>query len=274
MSSILPALHRAAFNDIIFEGRNKLYGAYDLRLIYPRHLKRAALLMLWGCGVVAAGPTALRYLLPAPAEVVQPARPNTPIYETTEPPVFDQPKPPIAQPRQPAQPVQVATQENLTRVIVSDHDNVVEAEIKTMIQLNDGPDIGTRTQVGEAGLLPPIAEEPLITTGLGGTDEVFINVEKMPEFPGGSAALLREIATRMRYPALALRNGVEGRVYAKFVVDETGQVTNISIVKGIGAGCDEEAARVLATLPRFTPGEQNGRPVKVYFNVPISFQIK
>ena len=63
-------------------------------------------------------------------------------------------------------------------------------------------------------------------------------------------------------------------MYVKFVVDETGQVVNPEVIKGIGGGCDEEAVRVLRTLPRFTPGQQNGRPVKVYFNVPISFQIK
>ena len=96
----------------------------------------------------------------------------------------------------------------------------------------------------------------------------------MPQYPGGNAELLRYVAHHIRYPALALRNGIEGRVYVKFVVDETGRVIDLNVVKGIGGGCDEEAVRVLRTLSRFEPGRQNGRAVKVYFNVPIAFMIK
>lgn len=104
--------------------------------------------------------------------------------------------------------------------------------------------------------------------------KVYQYVEQMPVFPGGQEALLQYIAKNIKYPALALRNQVEGKVFIAFVVGPDGQVTDVKVQKGIGAGCDEEASRVIKNLPKFAPGKQNGRAVSVSYTVPVTFAIK
>ena len=104
-------------------------------------------------------------------------------------------------------------------------------------------------------------------------DKPFDYVEQIPEYPGGNGAIIKHMAENVRYPAKALRKSVRGKVYVKFIVDETGQVIEPVVQRGIGSGCDAEAVRVVRQLARFTPGRQNGQPVKVYYNVPISFSI-
>lgn len=104
-------------------------------------------------------------------------------------------------------------------------------------------------------------------------DEVFTIVEDQPEFPGGMAAFYKYVGDNMKYPSQARRMGIEGRVYVQFVVDKVGNVTEVKAVKGIGAGCDEEAERVLREAPKFKPGKQRGRAVKVRMVLPIIFRL-
>ena len=104
-------------------------------------------------------------------------------------------------------------------------------------------------------------------------DVVYTYVEQMPEFPGGNGALIAFLEKKVQYPDLARRNGVEGKVYVKFVVDKTGVVTNPEIVKGLADGCNEEVLRVVHQLPRFTPGRQNGHLVRVYYMVSVPFRL-
>ncbi|WP_421875222.1 energy transducer TonB [Marinoscillum sp.] len=104
-------------------------------------------------------------------------------------------------------------------------------------------------------------------------EEVFTIVEDQPEFPGGMAAFYKYVGDNMDYPSQARRMGIEGRVYVQFVVDKDGTVTEVTSVKGIGAGCDEEAERVLREAPKFKPGKQRGRAVKVRMVLPIIFKL-
>jgi protein TonB len=104
-------------------------------------------------------------------------------------------------------------------------------------------------------------------------DEVFTIVEDQPQFPGGMPAFYKFVGDNMRYPAQARRMGIEGRVFVQFVVDRDGSVTEVKAVKGIGAGCDEEAERVIKTSPKFKPGKQRGRAVKVRMVLPIIFKL-
>ena len=104
-------------------------------------------------------------------------------------------------------------------------------------------------------------------------EEVFTIVETRPEFPGGIDAFYEFVGNRIEYPKTARRLGIEGKVFVQFVVDKTGDVTNIEVVRGIGAGCDEEAVRVMNLVPNFSPGKQRGRPVKVRMVVPIYFKM-
>ncbi|MEQ6121675.1 energy transducer TonB [Reichenbachiella sp. MALMAid0571] len=104
-------------------------------------------------------------------------------------------------------------------------------------------------------------------------DEIFDIVEDQPTPPGGMAAFYKFVGKSMKYPNQARRMGIEGRVFVQFVVDKDGTLTEIKAVKGIGAGCDEEAVRVLKSAPKWKPGKQRGRPVKVRMILPITFKL-
>ena len=121
-------------------------------------------------------------------------------------------------------------------------------------------------------ILPAAAQvEPKTTTTH--TDDVYIIVEEMPEFPGGKQALGQYLGAHITYPAAAQRNGLEGLVVLSFVVDQQGNITDIEPVKRLGGGTDEEAIRVVKSKPRWKPGKQNGRYVKTLFTLPIRFEM-
>ncbi len=104
--------------------------------------------------------------------------------------------------------------------------------------------------------------------------EIFVIVEEMPEFPGGAEALLRYLHENIRYPQMARENRIEGLVVVQFIIDEKGVLSNVTVLRGIGGGCDEEAVRVIKTMPAWKPGVQRGIPVKVRYNVPVRFVLK
>lgn len=104
-------------------------------------------------------------------------------------------------------------------------------------------------------------------------EEVFTIVEDAAEFPGGVQAFYKFVQTKMKYPAQARRMGIEGKVYVQFIVDKDGSVTDVQAVKGIGAGCDEEAVRVLQSSPKWSPPKQRGVPVKQKIILPITFKL-
>ncbi|WKN44329.1 energy transducer TonB [Tunicatimonas pelagia] len=106
------------------------------------------------------------------------------------------------------------------------------------------------------------------------TDEIHIVVEEKPSFPGGEKAFYQYVASKMKYPKLAVRQGIDGRVFVQFVVNRDGSLTDIQVIKGIGGGCDEEAVRVLGSAPRWNPGKQRGKPVRVRMALPIIFQLQ
>lgn len=105
-------------------------------------------------------------------------------------------------------------------------------------------------------------------------DSIFIGVEEMPSFPGGDNALLSFLGKNINYPQMAADAGIMGMVYVSFVVDKSGNVNNIRVLKGIGGGCDEEAIRVLKQMPKWSPGKQRGKAVNVHFNLPIKFRLQ
>ena len=103
---------------------------------------------------------------------------------------------------------------------------------------------------------------------------VFVTVEDMPLFPGGDAALLKWISEQIRYPTIAAENGIEGRVNCQFVVNADGSVSDVVVIRPIDPSLDKEAIRVLKLLPKFKPGQQRGKPVRVKYSVPVRFQLQ
>ena len=140
-----------------------------------------------------------------------------------------------------------------------------EEEIEEEIELDLDVDI-TEEAVIEDIVFEDAPEEEV-------ADEVFTIVEDQPTPIGGNAAFYKFVQKNLKYPSQAKRMGIEGKVYVQFVVDKDGSITEVQSVKGIGAGCDEEAARVLKMAPKWKPGKQRGKPVKVRMVMPIVFKL-
>ncbi len=103
--------------------------------------------------------------------------------------------------------------------------------------------------------------------------QIFTVVESMPSFPGGEAARIQYLNDNIKYPQMARESGIQGRVFVTFVVERNGSVTDVKVLRGIGGGCDEEAIRVIQNMPKWEPGKQRGKPVRVQFNMPILFKL-
>jgi protein TonB len=104
--------------------------------------------------------------------------------------------------------------------------------------------------------------------------EIFQIVEEMPSFPGGDQKMMEYVAKNIKYPQIARETGVQGKVFVNFVVEPDGSVSNVKILRGIGGGCDEEAMRVVKSMPKWKPGKQRGKPVRVSYNLPVNFRLQ
>ena len=105
-------------------------------------------------------------------------------------------------------------------------------------------------------------------------DKVFEKVEDMPEFPGGEQAMMKFVAENVQYPEEAKEKEISGRVLVGFIVEKDGSVNEVKIVRGIGGGCDEEAVRVVKAMPKWKPGKEKGKPVRVSYMMPFTFKLQ
>ena len=272
-------LATASLDDIVFDGRNQGYGAYQLRALYQRHIMRAL--------AIATAIFALLVVFPLVAQLLKEALPMAPPKvldsgnKLITPPLTPDPitpLPPTAKP--PVTPPPPPTMENVVSMVVDDKVAPEESEVPNQDELRDKQS-GVRTIEGEPNTGNPNLEELLPEKGDAATNEVvdkhvYVSVEQMPELPGGGGqtAIVLAIQRAVKYPSLALHNGVEGKVYASFTVNEKGEIVDLRIVKGLGSGLDEETIRAIKSLPRFIPGKQNGREVSVSFTVPVTYRIQ
>ncbi len=247
--------------ELVFENRNKEYGAYQIRRNYEKQVVIALLTALLGIILAFAIPILISYLSKTNfgkkdkmVEEVTLAEPP-PIDKTTPPPPPVIPPPPVQQ-----------TIKFTPPVVVKDEE--VQEPPPTQEEVKD-VQVSTKTQEGTAVVdLPP--ENPVVAE----ETTPFTIVEEMPTFPGGEEKMISYISSHVKYPQIAKENGITGRVYVKFVVDKEGKIKDATVLRGIGAGCDEEALRVIRTMPDWKPGKQNGRSVPVFFNLPINFSLK
>ncbi|MCQ2320523.1 MAG: energy transducer TonB [Bacteroidales bacterium] len=161
----------------------------------------------------------------------------------------DEPKPePVEMPKQTTQ-----------LEIVDDDVEVEDIEINADVQQNE---------VIEEYVAPEIEEEEVVE------QEIFQIVEEMPSFPGGEQKLMEYVGKNVKYPQIARESGIKGRVFVSFVVEPDGSVSNVKVLRGIGGGCDEEAMRVVKSMPKWKPGKQRGKAVRVSYMLPVNFQLQ
>lgn len=146
--------------------------------------------------------------------------------------------------------------------------NVVEDDVEVDDEIDINVEADQDTEVEE--YIPMEVEDEESAEEL----QIFMVVEAMPEFPGGEAALHKYLGENIKYPQMAKESGIQGRVFVTFVVERDGSVTDVKVLRGIGGGCDEEAIRVVKGMPRWSPGKQRGKPVRVQFNLPVKFTLQ
>lgn len=138
-------------------------------------------------------------------------------------------------------------------------------EIKEDLNIKFDVEVTEETKVEEVVVAPVVEEENV--------DEIFSVVEETAEPKGGMPAFYKYVGEKIKYPAQARRMGVEGRVFVEFVVNRDGSIVDVRAIKGIGAGCDEEAVRIVQSAPAWKPGKQRGKPVRQKMVIPIIFKL-
>jgi len=150
-------------------------------------------------------------------------------------------------------------------------DKEIEPELASQGELESQPPAALPPDVIELAPVDNtknVIEQPVVKS------EPLIIVQEMPQFPGGEAELFKFLVHHLRYPPEAKEIGVTGRVFVYFVVEPDGSISSLSVKRGIGSGCDEEALRVVALMPRWSPGKQGGIPVRVQFTLPVKFTLQ
>mgnify|MGYP002522300139 CR=1 FL=1 len=143
---------------------------------------------------------------------------------------------------------------------------IVDNEVETEdIKINAEVE---QNEVIEEYVAPEVVEEEVVE------QEIFQIVEEMPQFPGGEQKLMEFVAKNIKYPQIARETGIQGRVFVGFVVEPDGSISNVKLLRGIGGGCDEEAMRVIKSLPKWKPGKQRGKAVRVSYQIPVFFKLQ
>lgn len=270
--------------DLVFEGRNKDYGAYRMRANSGRRQAWALIYVVIGILVIGAL-VALSIVVKDSVQQGQgdeytAALEMSKLKEEKKPEEKKEEKIELKY-EKPLEKVAVKASIQFTVPKIVDDDQVREdQEMKTMDELiSSKAAIGSQTYKGDEGGTINI-DDLKDNQQAGGTatpeeePDVFTVVEQPPTFPGGEAALLRYVSEHVKYPAIAQEQEIQGTVVLRFVVLEDGSIGDVIIQRGLDPSCDKEAVRVVKSLPRFVPGKQQGRPVKVWFTLPIRFIIQ
>ena len=266
--------------DIVFQGRNKVYGAYQLRrgtgkrniwsMVFVAAVAAVAYLGLAAYNSYQAAQKA-KFEAEMEASLIE-TKKEAKVEKKTETPKVEQ-----------VQKVEkVKSSIAFTPpVIKKDSEVKPEEEMKTQDELKE-----TKTAIGafdvkgndESGGTVLKAVEEIATPEPpkqeAEQNKVFDVVEQQPQFPGGMGALNQWLGSNIKYPAMAAENGIEGRVIVQFVVERDGSVSGVHVVRGVDSSLDKEATRVVAQMPKWIPGKQNGSAVRVKYTVPVTFRLQ
>ncbi len=273
--------------DIVFDGKNKEFGAYDMRKNSVQRHTRAVVYVLIGLAVILVllilsltgvfsrgeeeGPDA------ATEQELAVFAPDEAIEEEEE--IEEQVK--FEEPEEIIQPEEVANEQRVTDLLIVEDDNFEkEKEVKTQddqmqneaqvgaIDITEGTNDINKQVVREQVVAEepkPVEPEKTYTMAM---------VEQKPEFPGGEAAMYKWLGDHISYPAQASEEGVQGRVVVQFDISKTGTIENVKVVRGRHPALDKEATRLVKAMPKWQPGRNNGQPVKVTYTLPVTFKLQ
>lgn len=250
-----------SLDDIVFQNRNKEYGAYDIRRRYSRTM---TISIIVGITIIVAA--AIIPYLKAKSIAVQKARDANEVIAEMANDIQQEEAAPPPPPPPPPPAEQQTVVKYVAPVVV---DTIKPEEATQLMTADDAAQTVTDQDVG-LEVVEQVQEEVQEEA----PQEVFVVVEEMPSFPGGDAELFKFIYDNIKYPEIAKENNIQGKVILRFCVTYKGTVDQVSVVRGVDPALDEEAIRVIKMLPLWKPGKQGGKPVNVWYSVPISFQLK
>lgn len=267
--------------DVVFEGKNKEYGAYAMRQTSGKRHVWAFGIMTLGVALVAALP----HIMDQVKTTAKYSEGITSVHVVSDINVKEEKVIPEI-PKMEAPPAReyIKSIQYTPPVITKDVNVGDDEELKGMNKLLENPKIAigyVDRLDGKDGLQGDLAKDllPQITGegtggGGGGTNTVFKTAEVMPQFPGGTAEMYKYISENLKYPAIDQEIGTQGKVVIQFVVGMQGEIKEAKILRGVSVNCDKEAMRVVKGMPKWIPGRQNGNLVQVYFTLPITFRLK
>ncbi|HEU5291705.1 MAG TPA: TonB family protein [Cyclobacteriaceae bacterium] len=251
------------WDDIIFENRNKEYGAYAIRKDYKNRVLKAEAISIGIGALIFIIPILMRNEVPLPII----SKPDEPI--VLKP--FTGKIEPEAKPQTPKPPRRIDASVVPITPTTKDVPDPPAEPPKQGVTYTNPPDNGATgseqdpdPSEGSGTGTPAAVEAP----------KVFDFVEKMPEYEGGYEAMMKFVQKKMRYPSIAIRKRDEGTVYVQFVITPEGTVVDVKIVKGISKECDAEAVRVISMMNKWKPGIQNNHAVSVRTTIPITFRLE
>lgn len=263
--------------DVVFEGRNKSYGAYELRKLSPKATNIGLVSASFAFVILLLSPTIARWVGIGSGDTAPVER----ILETevvlSEPPPVNEEEPPPPPPVEPPPPR--VDQVRMPEPKVVPAEQVQDEEPPTVEQLKLA-DPGSRTIEGdpnaEIRIDLPVGEGKIDAevTESGGADQIFQSVEIPPNPPGGMKAFMDWVSKNYQYPQAAMEAGVNGQVQISFVVERDGSLTDLRVVRDLKYGTGEAALKMLQKAPKWDPGIQNGRPVRVAYTLPIRLNLQ
>lgn len=265
-------IFKSEWMEVVFAGRNKDYGAYDLRKLAPKATNIGLVVASSVFVLALAAPSIARWLGVAEEQVVVERIIQTDV-ELFEPPPVDEEQPLPPPPVEPPPPR--VDQVRMPEMVVVPAEEVRDEEPPTVEKLKLA-DPGSKTIAGDPNAAiridMPVGEGKIdaeVTESSGNVDQIFESVEVAPQPPGGLDAFRQWIGRNYRYPQAAIDNGINGTVEVSFVVERDGSLTDIRVNRDLKFGTGEEAVRLLKTAAKWQPGIQNGRPVRVAYTLPI-----
>jgi periplasmic protein TonB len=261
------------WTDLVFHDRNQSYGGYLLRKFSSRRHMYSLIIAVVVFVLGVSTPSIIKSITPERKEKDVSVRTLTDIKLDKPKEAVDEivkalpPPPPLKNVIKFTAPVIKADEEVADEEQPKMQDEVVDS--KAAIGSIDY-DKGTDDPTAEMPDVMPNEDQQIVEEKI----EPYLVVEQMPDFPGGETELYKFLEKNMKYPPMARESGVTGTVYIKFVVNKDGRISDIAILRGIGAGCDEEAIRVIKSMPSWKPGKQNGVAVPVWFTLPVKFTLK
>ncbi len=261
-------------DDIVFLHRHRAYGAYDLRKAYPKVLRNAVLLGIGLFLLLFIGPAIYGRLAPDEVEYLMT---EVKISDVNLAPKEEKPLPELEKPKE--IPKQAAVRYRMLEVLKDPPREELPPPVEDLAKANPGQETIEGTGAEEVAVVAPPEDLPVSENTKPAeveakAPEIFDKVEIDPQYVGGMEALRTFLQKNLKYPGPAQRSNIQGRVYLNFTVEPDGSLSNINVMRGIGFGCDEEALRVMKLMPKWKPGKQSGRAVRVRFNMPIVFTLE